>query len=315
MEVAIQPPEAVLPRRNGSVSFSADSPPVYDPERELVPEDPESGRSNNQGLEGLTTSPDGGTLYALTQSALVQDGGPEDPGRRQARLLVYDVSGTKTKNNKNGKNKNKKQNQPVLIHEYVVSLPLYASPSKKNPNRQKVAAQSEIHYLSPTQFLILARDGNGRGSDSPTSLYRHIDVFDISAATDVNTPEYNAANGSIASKEGVLREGIRGAEYCTFLDFNVDAELARFGLRNGGEDGEGNLNEKWESIALLPVDGKKGKDGEFFILSISDNDFITQNGYLNFGNYRYADASGLNIDTQALVFRVKIPQKSDPLLG
>jgi hypothetical protein len=44
------------------------------------------------------------------------------------------------------------------------------------------------------------------------------------------------------------------------------------------------LNEKWESLALLPVNGdgddKKDDKDEYYIISISDNDFITQNGML-----------------------------------
>lgn len=43
------------------------------------------------------------------------------------------------------------------------------------------------------------------------------------------------------------------------------------------------------------------------MISLSDNDFITQDGYLNFGQYQYADNSGFNLDNQALVFRVSLP--------
>ncbi|KAL8903646.1 MAG: hypothetical protein Q9171_007329, partial [Xanthocarpia ochracea] len=264
---AIQPPPAFLPTRNGSISFSANSPPVYDPDRELNPEDPQSGRSNNQGLEGLTASPDGKTLYALTQSALIQDGGPDNPFRRQARLLQYSISPA---------------SKPRLEKEFVVTLPLYNDPTSEN-TPVKVAGQSAIQYLTPTQFLILSRDsGFGRGTDNPESQYRHIDIFDISSATNIasSSANYNSANGSIASPEGVLKPGITAATYCPFLDFNVNSELRKFGLRNGDGDGQeddrGLLNEKWESIAVVPIDGKKGRDGEYFVFSISDNDFITQ---------------------------------------
>jgi hypothetical protein len=42
--------------------------------------------------------------------------------------------------------------------------------------------------------------------------------------------------------------------------------LAKFGLINGGPvDGPGLLNEKWESIAILPT---FRKDNEYFILSV-----------------------------------------------
>ncbi|KAL8822764.1 MAG: hypothetical protein Q9170_008386, partial [Blastenia crenularia] len=327
---AIQPPPAYLPHRNNSISFSANSPPIYDPNRTVTPADPESGRANNQGLEGLTASPDGKTLYALLQSALINDGGPDNPFRRQARLLVYEIS-------------SKKSQQPVLKHEYVVTLPLWTDPTAKKSKATKVAAQSEIHYLSSTQFLILARDsGAGHGQDSSTSIYRHIDIFDVSSATDILSPANDAVNGSIASSTGVLNPGIQAAAYCSFLDFNVNSELAKFGLHNGGAQDAGLLNEKWESIAVVPVDGKKGKDGEWFVVSMSDNDFVTQDGefhvsfllvegeisvvlcsgwlanlwwwigYLNGGQYEYSDASGYDLDNQALVFQVKLPKSATP---
>lgn len=195
---------------------------------------------------------------------MIQDGGPNNPFRRQARLLQYSISNP---------------NKPTLEKEYVVTLPLYTDPtSKKTP--RKVAGQSEIHYLTPTQFLILSRDsGFGRGQDNSQSLYRHIDIFDISSATNIASPSNDdVANGSIASSTGVLEPGVTAATYCSFLDFNVNGELGKFGLHNGGGQDAGLLNEKWESIAVVPVDGKKGRDGEYFVFSVSDNDFITQDG-------------------------------------
>jgi hypothetical protein len=84
----------------------------------------------------------------------------------------------------------------------------------------------------------------------------------------------------------------------------------------GGADNASLLNEKWESIALVPVNpGSYSNGDEYFLFSLSDNDFITQNGYLNFGRYRYADGSGYNLDNQALVFKVKLPNGSKPLVS
>lgn len=37
-------------------------------------------------------------------------------------------------------------------------------------------------------------------------------------------------------------------------------------------------------------------------------------GYMNFGRFQYADASGYNLDNQALVFKVKLPKGSNPLV-
>ena len=260
---AIQPPPAYLPRRNSSISFSSDTPPIYDPDRALIPSDTESGRDNNQGFEGLTVSSNGKTLYTLLQSALDQEGGPDNPDRKQSRLLEYDISNPR---------------KPAFKAEYVVTLPLYTDPtSKKTP--RKVAGQSEILSLGNGQFFVLARDsGFGRGQESTTSNYRHVDVFDISSATNIKSKENDGVNDSIASSSGVLNDGIKAAVYCSFLDFNVNSELGRFGLHNGGADDAGLLNEKWESLAVVPVDERQGADGEWFVISLSDNDFITQDG-------------------------------------
>ena len=253
---AIQPPQAFLPRRNGTVSFSSDSAPITDPDRTVTPSDPDSGRENNHGFEGLTASPDGKTLYALAQAALDQDGGEKKKDERYARLVVYDVSGEAA----------------VYTHEYVVPLPLYGSDDD-------TAAQSEIHYINENTFLVLARDsGAGHGQSSSESIYRHADIFNIANATDVKSSTTDAATGSIASSKGKLNSGITPATYCSFLDFNVNSELARFGLHNGGDQNASLLNEKWESLVLAPVDGENGEDGEFFLFSLSDDDFITQDG-------------------------------------
>ena len=266
MVKAIMPPPAFIPRRNGSVSFSGNSPPIYNPDVEIIPEDPESGRNNNQGLEGLTASADGKTLYALIQSALNQEGGPDQPNRKQARLIEYDISSS----------------DPKYQAEYVVTLPLFTDPAEDPDEALTVAGQSAIHSLGDGQFFILARDSDaGRGAESTLSVYRHVDIFDISkssGATNIKSEANDAATGSIASSTGELDEGITPAEYCSFLDFNVNSQLGRFGVRNGGEQDEFLLNEKWESLALVPVDGKDGKDGKWYLLSLSDNDFITQDG-------------------------------------
>ena len=278
MEQAIRPPDAYIPHRNGSVSFSADSPPIYNPKEVIIPADTDTGRDNNQGFEGLTANQKQKYLYALLQSALDQEGGPNNPSRLQARLAKYDISDPKS---------------PKYGDEFVVTLPLYTDPTS---GKQKVAAQSEIHSLDDGRFLILSRDsGAGHGADSTTSVYRHIDIFDVSdstGATSIKSPDNDQTTDAIASSKGVLNKGIKAAEYCPFIDCNINSELAKFGLHNGGAQDSNLLNEKWESLALVPVDGEQGKDGEWFIFSLSDNDFITQEGAMNFGKYKYKDASG-----------------------
>ncbi|RAK96164.1 esterase-like/phytase family protein [Aspergillus ibericus CBS 121593] len=296
MVQAIQPPPAYLPRRNSTLSFSADSPPIYDPALTPIPADPDPGRDNNQGFEGLTISPDGRKLYTLLQSALNQEGGLKKKSRNQARLLQYDISGNTT----------------IYEHEYVVTLPKYYSYTK---DENVVAAQSEIHLLPTGDFLVLARDsGFGHGQDDSLSVYRHADIFYIgSNTTDLKILKgVDSPNGTIASDKGILHSGITAAEYCSFLDYNVEDQLAKFGLHNGGEQNQWLLNEKWESLVLVPVDPQDssnstatGKEKEYFLFSISDNDFVTQDGHMNFGRFKYADESGYNLDNQVLVFRIR----------
>ncbi|VBB82137.1 Putative protein of unknown function [Podospora comata] len=296
---AIAPPDALLPLRNGTLSFSSDNAPIFDSGKRPIPTNPSQGRSNNQGFEGLTASPDGKQLWVMLQSAGRLEGGGNAATRRYTRLLRYDVS--------KGKGKKVKYSG-----EWVVPLPTFTD----GQGRTRVAAQSEIKYVSDKQLLVLPRDsGVGACTDSPTSLYRHVDVVDIGRATDVKGRRYDLFNASIASEDGVLKPEITPATLCPWIDFNINSRLNKFGLRNGPPALPMNslLNEKWESLVLVPVDD--GKKDEYFLIAISDNDFITQNGFINNGKIPYKDASGCSLDQQALVFKVTLPRKSRPLIG
>lgn len=297
---AIRPPDALIPIRNGSESFSSDNPPRYDPTKAPIPANPTSGRVNNHGFEGLTSSPDGRYLYTLLQGAAIQEGGSKAATERYVRFLQYDTlrpsgpTGT-----------------PSLIAEYVVALPNYVRAN----GAARTADQSEVHFVSPTQFLVLARDsGAGHGQSSSTSIYRHADVFDISNATNI-IGQYDATNQSIASTNGVLKPGITPAAYCPFVDYNINSQLNRYMAHNGGAQDQNLLNEKWESLALVPVDGGIGADGRWFLISFSDNDFITQRGQLKGGQFHYSDSSGFNLDNQILAFEITLPTGSSPLYG
>lgn len=295
MVQAIRPPDALIPIRNGTQSFNAASPPIYDTDRKTVPESPETGRGNNQGLEALTASPDGKYLYALLQSATTQEGGDKSATRRNTRFLKYRV---KTK-------------EITYEAEYIVQLPIV-------PSSGKTAGQSEIHYITEDQFLVLARDsGAGHGQDESFSQYRNADVIDISKATNIKGKDNDSFKGAVATRKGELNADIKPATYCPWLSYNNNEQLNRFGAHNGGAQDAGLLNEKWESFALAPVDNKfetKGDGDEFYLISFSDNDFITQNGYINGGKNKYADESGFNLDTQILVFKVRLPKGAKPLL-
>ncbi|KAF2721799.1 3-phytase [Polychaeton citri CBS 116435] len=304
MIAAIRPPDAYIPLRNGSESFNSDNPPIYNPDLIPEPEDNPTGRDNNHGFEGLTTNPEGTRLYVLLQAGLNQEGGKHNPQDRLARFLIYDIQGVK----------------PKYVAEYAVTLP----PIDPSDDDSDVAHQSEIHYISPTQFLVLSRDGDaGRGLDETKSQYRHVDVFDISAATNFKGEDADCFTCRIGDKDGDLNTTITAATYCSWLDFNKNSQLRRFGVHNGGDDDAGLLNEKWESLALAKVKPDNdacdkrgdGDSGDYFLISFSDNDFITQDGYMDSGKLQYSDESGNDLLNQVLVFRVTLPKGSKPLIS
>ena len=142
--------------RNGTESFSADSPPIFNPNAHPIPSNPITGRQNNQGFEGLTMSEDGKSLFVLLQSAAIQDtGSPISATRRNTRLLQWNL------------------NKGKWVGEWVVQLPTYL-----DAGATKIAAQSELHFLDDNRFLVLARDSSkGFGQSSSLSLYRHVIPF------------------------------------------------------------------------------------------------------------------------------------------
>jgi len=105
---ATQPPAALVPMRHGKPNFASDNPGPG--AAEPNPKDPETGRQNNQGLEGMSMTPDGKFLIAVLQSATRQDGGDSGSTRQNTRALVYDASDLA---------------HLKLAHEYVVPLPVF----------------------------------------------------------------------------------------------------------------------------------------------------------------------------------------------
>jgi len=175
-------------------SFSSNNPPIYDPSIIPNPADPDHGRQNNQGFEGLTLSPDGKTLWVMLQSAARQDGGASSSKRRNTRFLKYSLK--KKKGGKSHRRHDDDDKVEVTYEaEYVVPLPTFTNAN----GATRVAAQSEIHYISDTQFFVLPRDSSvGRGYADTSSRYRHVDIVDISGATNIKGSKFDdILNGNI----------------------------------------------------------------------------------------------------------------------
>jgi hypothetical protein len=279
---ATQPPAALLPMRNGSVNFASNNPGPGASAPD--PKDPETGRQNNQGLEGMSLTPDGRFLIAVLQSATRQDGGDSGSTRENTRALVYDAS------------------DPAhlkLAHEYVVPLPTFTDAAGK----KKVAAQSEILALSGTAFLMLARDsGNGFGMKDDTSVYRVVNIVDLSGATDIAGTDFDK-DKPVAPK-GRLDSSVKAATLTPLIDINDKAELGRFGLHNGAPNDRNNLSEKWEAMSLASVLDPNRPD-DYFLFVTNDNDFLTQDGFQVGAAYKADD--GVDVDTTFLVYQVTLP--------
>ncbi|MFB9978510.1 esterase-like activity of phytase family protein [Mesorhizobium kowhaii] len=280
---ATQPPAALVPMRHGAPNFASDNPGPGAAEPD--PKDPDTGRQNNQGLEGIAMTPDGKFLIAVLQSAPRQDGGDSGATRQNTRALVYDASDLA---------------HLKLAHEYVVPLPVF----KDAKGKTKVAAQSEIVALSDQTFLMLTRDsGNGQGLKGDTSLLRQINIVDLSAATDIAGGTFDAADKPVAPK-GVLDPSVTPAKLTPFIDLNDKGELGRFGLHNGAPNDNNNLSEKWEAMSVVSVLDPKLPD-DYFLFVANDNDFLTQDGFQVGAPYKAED--GADVDTMFTVYQVTLP--------
>ncbi|MCF6123669.1 MULTISPECIES: esterase-like activity of phytase family protein [Mesorhizobium] len=280
---ATQPPAALVPMRHGTPNFASDNPGPGAAEPD--PKDPDTGRQNNQGLEGMAMTPDGKFLIAVLQSAARQDGGDSGSTRQNTRALVYDTSDLA---------------HLKLAHEYVVPLPVF----KDAKGKTKVAAQSEIVALSDKSFLMLARDsGNGQGLKGDASLYRQVNVVDLSTATDIAGGAFDGADRPVAPK-GVVDPSVTPAKLTPFIDINDSAELGRFGLHNGAPNDQDNLSEKWEAMSVVSVLDAKLPD-DYFLFVANDNDFLAQDGFQVGAPYKAED--GANVDTMFLVYQVTLP--------
>ncbi|TAE75796.1 MAG: hypothetical protein EAZ65_09395 [Verrucomicrobia bacterium] len=231
---------------------------------------PTNGRRNNQGLEGMAVSPDQSRLFAMMQSALVQDTGSGAKGRFNTRLFVYDIAGDK-------------REAPVLVGEYVVQLPRY----KVNGDGgafDATAAQSEIVALSNSQLLMLPRDGNGLGKgDTNPPVVKTVDLVDFSTATNV-LGLYDSEADQV-SPSGTLRSGITPARSTVVVNLLSSDDLGKFGFNtNTASPNSFTVNEKAEGMALVP-DTSTASTEDYFLFVANDNDFQAS-------DVRMVDASG-----------------------
>jgi hypothetical protein len=309
---AIVPPLAFQPHAPaGVLNFSAVNPPV-------------DGRRNNQGLEGVSLSPDGTRLFALLQSATIQDSNSDQQNRKQTRLLVYDVTTGPT------------PAQPIA--EYALTLPTL----RLNGNGSAVnrtAAQSEVVALDNHRLLVLSRDGNGLGNTDPNpSVYKTVLLVDTGVGNPTNFADSlarNAVGGTITTSPGVLDPAITPLQWVEALNMLNSTQLSKFNVALDSATAPVSkltLSEKWEGMALVYAEDPTHPNDYFLFLG-NDNDFLTSDGHIKgpgglvsyngFAGYQASripppvpgPAGANENDTVFLAYRVTItPDPTAPLI-
>lgn len=254
---AITPPEALRPHSNGNLNFNSTNAPA-------------DGRRNNQGFEGVSVSPDGTKLFALLQSATVQDtNGAMQQTRTNTRLVVYDVSGNATPDN------------PTA--EYVIQLPNYTG-NGGGGAVNATAAQSEIIAIDDHRLLVLSRDANGQGSVATSpSVYKSILLVDLALNNPTNvagTPR-DVAGGKVTLAGGALDPSITPVSWVEAVNMLDTAQLEKFNiaLDLGGSNQvtKLTLGEKWEGMSLVPANDPSAPN-DYFLFVANDNDFLSGEG-------------------------------------
>lgn len=285
LEYMLQPPAAILPKRGaypGTNYFSATNVPT-------------SGRRNNRGLEGLSITPDGQRLVAMLQSPTIQDAGAGNSGRN-TRLLMFDID----------------TNSPSFtkpVAEYVYQLTLNGS-AQTNRN----TPVSEVLALNRQQFLVLERD-SGLGFGTGTNLmstYKRIVLASTEGASNIINSGYDlepGAPGQISLPAGNLPSDVAPLKRTDLVDILDPAQLAKFGLNNSTNQNTNTLSEKWEGLALIPLNEPEAPD-DFLLLVMNDNDFKAPIVYHNGVPVGTNDPP---VDTMVLAYRVALPNYNAPV--
>lgn len=279
LQGVIVAPPAIRPQRDGEPAFGSLAPP-------------QSGRRNNQGVEGMGLSPDGTRLFVALQSATLQDSAQGNAaGRINTRVLVYDVTTSPT------------PQQP--IGHYVMALPAYAHDGKGKLDR--TAAQSELRALDAHRFLLLARDGNGLGKDGDDPIvYKSVLLVDVADASNLAGSNYESGTATVLADpaDTVLKDGIVPARIDELLNLLDRPQLARAGLDLETKRGPhvGLLSEKWEAMDVLPaLDPQHPND--VLLLIGNDNDFIARHCRMQ----GQPCDSPYDNDNRVLVYRLTLP--------
>ncbi|QLY29687.1 esterase-like activity of phytase family protein [Nocardia huaxiensis] len=203
-------------------------------------------RTPNQGMEGLTVTPDGSTLVGIVQSGLKTAGLESAREVPMTRIVTVDL---KTK----------------AVKEFAYPL--------ENP-KDKLGA-SEITALSNTTFLIDERDGN-----TAPKANKKLWTVDITGATDIG-PQSSVAGAQYDPAQGLLIGGkpvetyvgaVPTADGITALQrAGITPVAKKLGLDLGGL--VDSLNADGKFFAHDKIEGVATTDGGKTLYIANDSDF------------------------------------------
>jgi hypothetical protein len=288
----ISPPAALLPRASADFGsrthdFGAST---------ISGGSPISGRRDNRGLEGLAVTPDETRLVAFLQSPTIQDGG----SGVNSRILFFDIEPTSV-------------TRGQVVEEYVYVLSITDQTAANPTEGKKATAVSEIRAVNDHQFLVLDRDGYGRGKIDPgldtlVPLYKKVVLVDTTGATNLagtgNDLE-KGAPGQISLPSGALPADITPVAKKEFVDLLDTTQLAKFGLnvRSHTAGDNNTISEKWEGLAIVPLNDPSAPD-DYLLLVGNDNDFkagtVVHNGQV-------VGTNAVTLDSIVLAWRVTLP--------
>lgn len=257
-------------------------------------------RTPNQGMEGLTITPDGNTLVGVMQAAL-QTPGLQGPAKSVPIVRIVTVNLV----------------DRSIVHEYLYPL--------ANPQDSNVAV-SDITALSATEFLIDERDGK-----APPNANKKIFLADIAAATDVGPHStvpgatYQADGGGLLVNRMPI-ETLVGAS----TDADAVAKLKAAGisvarktlkldvgelLRTLSANGDFFGHDKIEGV-ITPDDGTTlilSNDSDFGLAGLASGTppfrlkpKTLPNGSQDSGEFLVVDTSKLPAKTESQALRIKV---------
>lgn len=287
LQSVITPPESARPRDTaGDLLFTSAT-------------DPKTGRRGNQGMESIAVSPDGTRLFAMLQSATIQDSASGSQNRNWTRVYIYDIS--------------QNPSSPTLVAEHLVNLPrLNDTQVDQTLAPNKTAAQSEIVALDNQRFLMLSRDSNGNGTgNSNPAVLKSVFIVDTSGATNILPLDTTASFAVAPSAQPI--SGVTPITPVQFVNLIETSQLSKFGLNTNSSARDTNtLSEKWEGMALVSaLDPSRPND--FFLFTANDNDFLTSQLKMKAANGSVFTSASVPVtdaqnDTMFMAHRITLPE-------